>query len=62
MTNRERIVLQVESEVRSRLAEQSAALAVDLASKVVRQEISHDRQSEIVREALGLMGPGSNAN
>ncbi|WP_197527941.1 F0F1 ATP synthase subunit B [Posidoniimonas polymericola] len=44
------------------LAEQSAALAVDLASKVVRQEISHDRQSEIVREALGLMGPGSNAN
>lgn len=44
------------------LAEQSAALAVDLASKVVRQEISGDRQSEIVREALGLMGTGSNAN
>lgn len=42
------------------LAEQSAALAVDLASRVVRQEISQERQSEIVREALGLMGTGAN--
>lgn len=42
------------------LAEQSAALAVDLASKVVRHEISSDRQSEIVREALGLMGTNPN--
>lgn len=48
-----------EGAVRS-LAEQSAKLAVDLASKVVKQEISSERQGEIVREALGLMGTGNN--
>lgn len=45
------------------LAEQSANMAFDLAAKVVRQDISADRQSEIVREALGRMAsntPSSN--
>lgn len=44
------------------LAEQSANLAVDLAGKVVRKEISQERQGEIVREALGLMGSGASNN
>jgi F-type H+-transporting ATPase subunit b len=37
------------------LAEQSARLAIDLATKVVKQDITQQRQGEIVREALGLM-------
>ncbi|WP_197525334.1 F0F1 ATP synthase subunit B [Pseudobythopirellula maris] len=35
------------------LAEQSAGLAIDLAGKVVKQDITPDRRNEIVREALG---------
>lgn len=35
------------------LAEKTAGLAIDLAGRVVKQDISADRQSEIVREALG---------
>lgn len=45
------------------LAEQSANMAIDLASKVVKQEITGDRQNEIVREAIGRMAsakPSSN--
>lgn len=35
------------------LAERTAGLAIDLAGRVVQQEISPDRQSQIVQEALG---------
>lgn len=35
------------------LAERTAGLAIDLAGRVVKQEITPTRQSEIVREALG---------
>lgn len=38
------------------LAEQSANLAVDLAGKIVKKEISSDRQSEMIREAIGRLG------
>jgi len=40
------------------LAEQSAGLAIDLAAKVVKQELTPQRQSEIVREALTRFAPG----
>lgn len=45
------------------LAEKTAGLAIDLAGRVVKQDISADRQSEIVREALGAFansGPSVN--
>ncbi|MEN1680642.1 MAG: F0F1 ATP synthase subunit B [Planctomycetota bacterium] len=45
------------------LAEESAGLAIDLAAKVVKRDITPDRQSEIVREAIGRMagaGPSEN--
>ncbi|MEM8866147.1 MAG: hypothetical protein AAGF31_11445, partial [Planctomycetota bacterium] len=45
------------------LAEESAHLAIDLASKVVKQDITSERQGEIVREAIGRMAaaePSSN--
>lgn len=45
------------------LAEKTAGLAIDLAGRVVKQDISADRQSEIVREALGAFsnaGPSDN--
>ncbi|TWT48853.1 ATP synthase F0 subunit B [Botrimarina hoheduenensis] len=45
------------------LAERSAGLAIDLAAKVVRQDISAERQAELVRDALGRFseaGPSSN--
>ncbi|MEQ8846352.1 F0F1 ATP synthase subunit B [Botrimarina sp.] len=38
------------------LAERTAGLAIDLAGKVVKQDITAERQSEIVREALGRFG------
>ncbi len=38
------------------LAETSANLAVDLAEKVVRQDITPDRQAALVREALDKLG------
>lgn len=44
------------------LAEQSARLAVELAAKVVRQEMSPERRSEVVREALGRMGNDASVN
>jgi F-type H+-transporting ATPase subunit b len=45
------------------LAERTAGLAIDLAGRVVKQEITPARQSEIVREALGrFVGSGTNAN
>ncbi|MEM9187098.1 MAG: F0F1 ATP synthase subunit B [Planctomycetota bacterium] len=45
------------------LAEESANLAIDLAAKVVRQDITQERQGEIIREAIGRLGsadPSSN--
>lgn len=45
------------------LAEESAHLAIDLASKVVKQEITAERQGEIVSEAIGRLAsaePSSN--
>lgn len=45
------------------LAEKTAGLAIDLAGQVVKQDISSNRQSEIVREALGRFSssdPSSN--
>ncbi len=45
------------------LAERTAGLAIDLAGRVVKQEITPARQSEIVREALGRFssnGPSAN--
>ena len=41
------------------LATTSANLAIDLAGKVVSEQISSDRQSEIVREALGKLAATS---
>lgn len=41
------------------LAEKTAGLAIDLAGRVVKQDISADRQSEIVREALGRFADSS---
>ncbi|TWT93439.1 ATP synthase subunit b, sodium ion specific [Botrimarina colliarenosi] len=45
------------------LAERTAGLAIDLAGRVVKQDITPARQSEIVREALGRFssnGPSAN--
>jgi F-type H+-transporting ATPase subunit b len=45
------------------LAERSAGLAIDLAAKVVKQDLTPQRQSEIVREALTRFAPnGPSAN
>lgn len=44
------------------LAEQSANLAVDLAGKIVKKEISSDRQSEMIREAIGRLGSAPTSN
>jgi F-type H+-transporting ATPase subunit b len=45
------------------LAERTAGLAIDLAGRVVKQEITPARQSEIVREALGrFTANGASAN
>lgn len=45
------------------LAERTAGLAIDLAGRVVKQDITPERQSEIVREALGrFSGNGPSAN
>ena len=44
------------------LAEQSANLAIDLAGKVVKQEITPQRQGEIVREAIGRLGSNEPSN
>lgn len=45
------------------LAERTAGLAIDLAGRVVKQDISAERQSEVVREALGrFAGGGPSAN
>lgn len=41
------------------LAETSANLAVDLASKVVRQNITADQQAQLVRDALSKLTAGS---
>jgi len=43
----------------SQLAETSANLAVDLAGKVLRQNITADQQAELVREALGTLTSSS---
>ncbi len=45
-----------------RLAETSANLAVDLAGKIVRQNITPEQQSSLVQEALGRLGNGSPSN
>jgi F-type H+-transporting ATPase subunit b len=45
------------------LAEQSANLAIDLAGKVVKQNMTPDRQAELVNEAMGRLtksSPSSN--
>jgi len=45
------------------LAHASANVAIDLARKVVREDLTADRQSQIVREALSMMsatGPSKN--
>ena len=42
------------------LAESSANLAVDLAGKVVQQNITPDQQAALVREALGKLSPSEN--
>jgi len=39
------------------LAEVSANVAIDLARRVVRENLTADRQSQIVREALSMMSP-----
>ena len=44
------------------LAERTAGLAIDLAGRVVKQEITPARQSEIVREALGRFAGNGNSN
>ncbi|QDU88624.1 ATP synthase subunit b [Pirellulimonas nuda] len=44
------------------MAEHSANLAIDLAARVVRQDISQDRQTEIVREAMGSFTANSPSN
>lgn len=41
------------------LAEESANLAIDLAGKVVKREISPERQGEIVSEAIGRLASSS---
>jgi F-type H+-transporting ATPase subunit b len=42
------------------LAESSAGLAIDLAKKVVKQEITSSRQDEIVREAISRFASSKN--
>ncbi len=42
------------------LAESSAALAIDLAKKVVKSEITSSRQDEIVREAISRFASSKN--
>ncbi|MEO1497174.1 MAG: F0F1 ATP synthase subunit B [Planctomycetota bacterium] len=65
-TERERAIRDIEQakDVAVRqLAERTAGLAIDLAGKVVRQDITAERQSEIVRDALGRFAdsdPSSN--
>ena len=60
-SERERAVRDVEqardTAVRQ-LAESSAGIAIDLAAKVVKQEIGPGRQGEIVQEALGRVAGG----
>jgi len=59
---RDRAIRDVEraSDVAMRnLAETSANLAVDLAGKVVKQNISADQQAELVRDALGRLAASS---
>ncbi len=65
-TERERVVRDIDQarDVAVRqLAESSAGLAIDLAAKVVRQDLTAGRQSEIVKEALSRFAgtdPSSN--
>lgn len=59
----ERDIEQARSAAVRSLAEQTAGLAIDLAGKVVQQDISADRQKEIVHEALGrFAGSDPSAN
>lgn len=44
------------------LAERTAGLAIDLAGQVVKKDLSPDRQSEIVREALHRLTDSPSAN
>lgn len=44
------------------LAEKSANLAVDLAGKVIRQNITSDQQAELVKEALGSLASANPSN
>ena len=63
-TERERAVRDIEQArdvVVRELAEQTAGLAIDLAAKVVNQDITPSRQGEIVNEALNrFSGPSQN--
>ena len=59
---RERAVRDVEraaDHAMKNLAETSANLAIDLASKVVKQNITPEQQAELVREALGTLASTS---
>lgn len=59
---RERAVREVElatDKAMHTLAESSANLAVDLAGKVVKQNITPDQQAALVREALGTLASSS---
>ena len=44
------------------LAEQSANLSIDLAKKVIQQEITPQRQGELVNEALGRIASAPSSN
>jgi len=63
---RDRAIRDVEratNQAMKNLAETSANLAVDLAGKVVRQNITAEQQAELVRDALGSLsaiGPSKN--
>lgn len=54
-----RDIEQARSAAVRQLAEQTAGLAIDLAGKVVKQDIAVDRQKEIVHEALGRFANSS---
>ena len=63
---RERAILEVDRATEAavqQLAETSANLAVDLASKVVQTNVTQDQQSQLVRDALAMLaqsGPSDN--
>ena len=65
LAERERAVREVElarDAALKQLAETSANMAIKLASSAVRQNLTAEQQSRIVRESLSMIGSGPNQN